>query len=568
MDIRTTVANTARAAVWETNESFGNDLYSVSWHNGARPGCYDWQNKVISATDNARTVIDLDGNEIYAYAQSATSYGEPAGLFGINCKHYPTPFIPGVSLIKGEPQSPEDNARTYAESQQQRGLERKIREEKRDYMMLKAQNAPQELLDAQRDRIRATDAQIEEFCGTTGRARHKDRESVYTKREFPSAKTYNPATFTQEQKDLINGFYSVGGAQVERTFAELVPNEPLVPGVPVIPGENVAKKATKLTPTPDNMKYGNVFDDMGYKPAQRAQFEDAKQTLAKSPRKAREAWSKVSDKLKPPNVDSTNRPAFYRSATGRTYFKSFKKAFAESDYQRKNACFFHEYGHNIDDLLGGGGWEKRISATYLNKAGETLQQVIQRECDEALKSFYLHEHGVKDAYEAVKAAQNGAGGQGFGSFVHRFLRSTIPAEEYAAIRETLLSVSDDDDSILRPLVDKWLKPQFETELKSMYHSRANGSDFTSWVTKTFTIYERTDISDIFEEYMVKTFGKDYEYPFSIGHGWKYWNDPSHESASEGFAEMFSAYVAAPDSLETIKQFFPEAFSMFESMLGV
>lgn len=567
MDIRTTVANTARAAVWETNESFGNDLYSVSWHNGARPLCYDWQNRVISATDNARTVVDLDGNEIHVWAQSETSYGEPAGLFGVNCKHYPTPFIPGVSLIRGEPQNPEDNARTYAESQQQRGLERKIREEKRDYMMLKAQNAPEELLDAQRLKIKSTDAQIEEFCAETGRARHKDREAVYTKREFPSAKTYNPATFAQEQKDLIDGFFSVGGAQVEREFGQLVPNVPLVPGVPVVPGKNVAKKATKLTPQPDTMKYGNVFDNMGYRPAQIKQFEDAKQTLAKAPRKAREAWAKVSGKLRPPYVDSSNSGAFYRSATGRVHFKTFKKAFEETTYQRKNACFFHEYGHNIDDLLGGGGWDKRISATYLNKAGETLQQVIQRECDDALKSFYLHEHGVKDAYEAVKAAQNGTGGMGFGSYMRQMLRGTMPAEEYRAIRGTLLDVANDDDSVWRPLVDKWLKPQFETELTGMYHSVVNGTEFKGWVEKTYTRYERTDVSDIFEEYMVKTFGKSFEYPFGVGHGYNYWDGSRHIASSEGFAEMYSAYVTAPDSLETIKQFFPEAFSMFESMLG-
>jgi len=70
MDIRTTVFNTGRAAVWETNQNFGNDLYSVSYHNGARPLCYPWQNKVISSLDAARTVIDLDGNEIEVIAQS------------------------------------------------------------------------------------------------------------------------------------------------------------------------------------------------------------------------------------------------------------------------------------------------------------------------------------------------------------------------------------------------------------------------------------------------------------------------------------------------------------------
>jgi len=213
MDIRTTMANTGRAAVWETNENFGNDLYQVSYHNGARPLCYPWQSKVISSTDNARTVTDLDGNEVQVYAQSETSYGEPAGLFGINCKHYPTPFIPGVSLVREGGQSEEENAKTYEESQQQRGLERKIREEKRDLLMLKEQGAPDELIKAQQAKVRQTSTEIDDFCDATGRTRRRNREGVYTKREFPSAKTYDVALFEQQQKEMIERYYSGGGAQ-------------------------------------------------------------------------------------------------------------------------------------------------------------------------------------------------------------------------------------------------------------------------------------------------------------------------------------------------------------------
>ena len=120
MDVRTTTFNVGRAAVWEQNQDFGNDLYLVSYHNGARPGCYDWQNKVISSLNVSRDVVDLDGNTVHVYAQSDTTYGQPAGLFGINCKHYPSPFIPGVSIVDGQPQSPEENEKTYKESQEQR----------------------------------------------------------------------------------------------------------------------------------------------------------------------------------------------------------------------------------------------------------------------------------------------------------------------------------------------------------------------------------------------------------------------------------------------------------------
>ena len=213
MDIRTTTFNTARAATWETNQSFGNDLYSVSYHNGARPLCYPWQNKVISSMDAARVVTDLDGNTIEVIAQSATSYGEPAGLFGINCKHYPTPFIPGVSVIEGKPQDPEENAKTYEESQEQRRLERKIREEKRDLQMLKAQGAPEEEITKQREKIKQTSADIDDFCNETGRARHRDREAVYTKREFPDADRYDVTAFERQQKEMIDGFYQSGGEQ-------------------------------------------------------------------------------------------------------------------------------------------------------------------------------------------------------------------------------------------------------------------------------------------------------------------------------------------------------------------
>jgi cobalamin biosynthesis Co2+ chelatase CbiK len=232
MDIRTTVANTARAAVWETNENFGNDLYLVSYHNGARPLCYPWQNKVISANDRSGVTYDLDGNEIEVIAQSSTSYGEAAGLFGINCKHYPTPFIPGVSLIRGEPQSKEDNDRAYAESQQQRALERKIREEKRDLAMLKAQGASPEQIKAQRAKIRQTDDDIDAFCEKTGRARRQNREGVYTQREFPDANTYDVKTFEQEQKKEIEQYFSSGGSQQGYTFGTMTPNEPITPVTP------------------------------------------------------------------------------------------------------------------------------------------------------------------------------------------------------------------------------------------------------------------------------------------------------------------------------------------------
>ena len=232
MDIRTTLANTARAAVWETNQNFGNDLYLVSSHNGARPLCYPWQNKVISSMDAARDTVDLYGNPVHVYAQSETSYGQPAGLFGINCGHMANPFIPGVSTINGEPQNEEENAKAYAESQEQRRLERKLREEKRDLAIAKAQGASDEEIKRLRDKCRSTSYDIDDFCDKTGRARHRDREAVYTQREFPEQKKYDVTKFETEQKERISEFYEKGGAQKQFTFGQMIPNIPLVPKAP------------------------------------------------------------------------------------------------------------------------------------------------------------------------------------------------------------------------------------------------------------------------------------------------------------------------------------------------
>ena len=74
---------------------------------------------------------------------NSTSYGEPAGLFGINCGHYPIPIIPGVTIPHAQDfvQPKEQNDKQYAESQQQRALERKIRAAKRALEM--GDNSPE-----------------------------------------------------------------------------------------------------------------------------------------------------------------------------------------------------------------------------------------------------------------------------------------------------------------------------------------------------------------------------------------------------------------------------------------
>lgn len=187
MDVRTTMFNTARQATWERQEQYGSDLYQVSSHNGARPLCYPWQGKVISTSGRTGITQDIDGNEVIIHSQDEIeSFRYGGGLFGVQCGHYPMTFIPNFSSLKGEPQDPETNAKEYAESQQQRALERKLREEKRDLEVMKAQGATEDQLKAQREKVRSASADIDQFCDETGRTRKRNREQSPIKAEWPT----------------------------------------------------------------------------------------------------------------------------------------------------------------------------------------------------------------------------------------------------------------------------------------------------------------------------------------------------------------------------------------------
>lgn len=186
MDIRTTLANTARAAVFEQMDAYGDDLYTVSYHDGARPLCYPWQGKVISRSNRTGEVEDLDGNKLRVYAQSETSYGEAAGLFGINCGHFAIPFIPGMSTVTPPKQDEEANRKEYEESQRQRALERELREKKRDLDVLKAQGAPADEIKAQRAKVAEARDNLDKFCDDTGRARRSGRERTPSDAKWPT----------------------------------------------------------------------------------------------------------------------------------------------------------------------------------------------------------------------------------------------------------------------------------------------------------------------------------------------------------------------------------------------
>ena len=178
MVTRTTVHNTAIQATKARMEDFGTEVFQYSSHAGARPLCYPCQGKFYS-WDGTSGEIELGNGQRVRYEpfSSVEGYGEPAGPFGINCRHYPIPVVPGVTIPHGADniQPKEENDKAYAESQEQRALERKIREAKR-VVAMEGDLATKE----DKARIKELQAEMREFIERTGRTRRYDRESIGT----------------------------------------------------------------------------------------------------------------------------------------------------------------------------------------------------------------------------------------------------------------------------------------------------------------------------------------------------------------------------------------------------
>lgn len=169
MVIRTNTTRVATEVQFKRAEEYGADLIEVSSHAGARPLCAPYQGKIFSISGQSEKYPPL----------SSTSYGEPAGLFGINCGHMQYPFFEGISRKTYAPtENAEENAEQYQESQKQRAIERSIRAAKRELGMLEALGDQKAIAEA-KSKIHERQAVMREFIAETGRTRQRAREQVY-----------------------------------------------------------------------------------------------------------------------------------------------------------------------------------------------------------------------------------------------------------------------------------------------------------------------------------------------------------------------------------------------------
>lgn len=160
-------------------QELGTDIIEVSEHAGARPGCAPYQGRFFSTANRSGSITDGAGNRIYFEPLSSTTYGQPAGLTGINCGHRFKVFVPGIS-IKGQKleMTADENREIYAQSQQQRRIENQIRTSKREIRKWEAAGDTQQVA-RYKEQLAQNNARMKEFISESGRTRRTNRERIY-----------------------------------------------------------------------------------------------------------------------------------------------------------------------------------------------------------------------------------------------------------------------------------------------------------------------------------------------------------------------------------------------------
>lgn len=128
--IRTQIAQDGARMTMERIERGECTLVEVSSHGDSRPEHAKWQGKVYSLNGD----VEIDGHK-YRDFYSATRYGSVDGLMGANCRHSFGPYRHGAPrAYEPNPKHPSGlpGSEVYELEQQQRYLERGIREAKRE----------------------------------------------------------------------------------------------------------------------------------------------------------------------------------------------------------------------------------------------------------------------------------------------------------------------------------------------------------------------------------------------------------------------------------------------------
>lgn len=234
-NVMTGIGQTTGQICLSNAQELGCDLMEITAHAGARPSHSAWQGQIVS----------LSGQRGYL-SLSDIGYGTGDGFKGWNCRHDWYPYFEGSSRMYSDKGLEELNAKNieypdgsmhtlYEAEQQQRAMERKIRETKR---ILAAQDecitntdseslqkAIQEDFERYAIKLKRQEAEMNNFCNRTGLLPDGSRSQVYGFGKSTSQKSTGVAkkyyrTWSKEHNinniETLAEYYNVKYNDVER----------------------------------------------------------------------------------------------------------------------------------------------------------------------------------------------------------------------------------------------------------------------------------------------------------------------------------------------------------------
>ena len=154
------------------------DLFMCSAHPASRPEHFPLQGEIFSKGKYIGQKID--GQTVRDYDEM--DIGSVTGIYGANCSHYTTPYIPGLSQLQKPPYDEEENEKRYNLTQTQRRYEREIRATKTEIADLREGG-----LDDTQERLKLGRQQrrLKTFCEENNLTRERSRERAYGIGEQP-----------------------------------------------------------------------------------------------------------------------------------------------------------------------------------------------------------------------------------------------------------------------------------------------------------------------------------------------------------------------------------------------
>lgn len=193
MDVRNTAKNAALAAEFASLDELGQDIILVSSHSGSRPLCAPYQGKLYSRSGKSGTITDANGKTHTYTPLSETSFGEAAGLFGINCGHHMRGVSESAFINREKEFDSEETSEEYRKIQRQRAMEREIRKKKTKANMLEAAG-DMDAAGGLRRLAADENRKLRDYC---------EKEGIYYRRDRTEVYGYNKAVDKSKESDII-----------------------------------------------------------------------------------------------------------------------------------------------------------------------------------------------------------------------------------------------------------------------------------------------------------------------------------------------------------------------------